>query len=237
MDLASVYQYRQRPDLAERLGREAAGIYRALYGERHPKYAYSLSTLGSIIDQSGNPSDADTLLQRSISLLRTVYPAGHPDLVSALQQRAIALEHLHRYQDAVPLLREELAMARRFEGNESSILADGELTLSGALAMTGQADEAVAMATDAKRMLRMKYPPTSPLVLRANVALGRALVGTRKYAQAESLLLPAFKAFDNGRSFSRQPRENAVRALVRLYEEQGRHTEAAHFDSLRHPIP
>ena len=237
MDLASVYQYRQRPDLAEQLGREATGIYRALYGDRHPKYATALSTVASIIDQGGHPADADTLMQRSVDILRSVYPAGHPDLVSALQQRSIALEHLRRYQDAVPLLREEITMARRFDGNESSILADGELALAGALSMTGQAGEAVALAIDAKRMLRLKYPATSPLVLRADVALGRALVGTKQYAQAESLLVPAFKAFDNGRAFSRQPRENAVRALVLLYDEQGRHSEAAHYDSLRHPIP
>lgn len=237
MDLASYYQYRQRQDVALRLGREAAGLYRALYGDRHPKYATALSSLGSIIDGGGNPAAADTLIQRSVDILRSVYPGGHPDLVSALQQRSVALEHLHRYQDAEPLLREEIIMARRFEGNESLIVIDGELTLASALSMTGKADEAVVLASDAKRLLRRKYPATNPLVLRVDAALGRALVETKKYAQAESLLVPAFKAFDNGRAFSRQPREIAVGALVRLYEEQGRHSEAAHYDSLRHPIP
>jgi len=233
-DLASFYEYRQRPDLAERLQRDAADIYRALYGERHPKYAGAISNLGSILDQNGKLNEADSILHHSVDLIREAYPTGHPGVVSALKIWATALMHQHRYQDAEPLLREEISMARRFNGNESQPVIDGETLLASALSMTGGSREAVELASDAERLIRKRYPATSPLVLRVDIALGGALIGTGEFARAESLLLPAFKAFDNERAFSRQPRENALRALVRLYEAQGRHAEAAKYDSLRH---
>jgi eukaryotic-like serine/threonine-protein kinase len=237
MDLASLYQYRNQPELAERLARESAGIYRALYGDHHPKYATALSNLGSIIDEAGRPAVADSFVKQAVDLLRVAYADGHPDLTSALQQRAIVLEHLRRYAEAEPLFREAIAMARRFEGDDSSILIDGEVALAGVLSLEGRDDEALPLARDANRLLRRRYPATSPLVLRSDIMLGGALAGTRRYAQAESLLLPAFKGFDNGRSFSRQNRENAITALVRLYDLQGRHAEAAHYDSLRRRVP
>jgi hypothetical protein len=74
-------------------------------------------------------------------------------------------------------------------------------------------------------------------VHRAEITLGSALVGGRKYAEAESLLVPAFKSFDNSRAFSRVPREIALDALVQLYTAEGRRSEAAHYDSLKHPQP
>ena len=237
MDLAQIYEYETRLDLANRLGRESADIYRALYGEVHPKYADALNNLASIADNGGNPKLADSLMQRSVEIFRAVYPNGHPDLAGALHQRAIILEHLRRYDESVALLQEDIAMARRFSGNETSLLDEAEVTLAGVLTRMNRSAEAVTVGRDAERLLRAKYPPTSPLVHRADIMLGDALTGTKQFAEAESLLVSAFKAFDNNRAFSRQPRENAVNALVRLYEAQGRHAEAAHYDSLKQARP
>jgi hypothetical protein len=74
-------------------------------------------------------------------------------------------------------------------------------------------------------------------VLRTDIALADALRGTGKFAQAESLLLPAFAAFENGRGFAQRAREYAIASLVRLYDAQGRHAEAAKYEALKHPIP
>jgi hypothetical protein len=72
-------------------------------------------------------------------------------------------------------------------------------------------------------------------VRRADIALAEALRGKGQYAQAESLLLPAFKTFDNERGFSKRPREHALDALVRLYQAQGRTADAARYEALRRP--
>lgn len=41
-------------------------------------------------------------------------------------------------------------------------MTDGELDLSLALTMTGRYDESLEVIRDAKRILRLKYPATSP---------------------------------------------------------------------------
>ena len=101
--------------------------------------------------------------------------------------------------------------------------------------MTGRYDESLEVARDAKRILLLKYAATSPLVRRVDIMLGEALRGKGRYAEAESLLLPAFNAFESGRGFSKRPREHAVDALVRLYQAQGRSADAAKYEALRRP--
>jgi hypothetical protein len=100
----------------------------------------------------------------------------------------------------------------------------------------GRYDEAVELARDAKQRLLKKYPATSLLVRRVDVGLGDALRGTGRYAQAESLLLSAYTAFESGRGFSERPREWALIAIVRLYVAQGRGDEAAKYAALERPL-
>jgi serine/threonine-protein kinase len=234
-DLASNYEVRGNAELAERLIREAAGINRALYGERNQNYANTLVTMGSMISNAGRQSEADSILRSSIDILREVYPTGHPDLADALKTLGVVLEHEHRYADAVAPLREAVAMARRFRG-KSTRVSDGEINLSAALSMTEQYEEAAKIARDARRALLEMYPANSPLVGRADIALGDALRGLGKYAQAESLLVSAFKTFESGRGFAKRPREGALSALVRLYEAQGNRAEAARYAALKRPL-
>ncbi len=77
MDLAEVYQYRNRHDIADRLGRESAGIYRALYGEVHPKYADALEYLG-----------LDHQQQRQSESGGQPHATQHRDIPNRLPQRA-----------------------------------------------------------------------------------------------------------------------------------------------------
>jgi tetratricopeptide (TPR) repeat protein len=235
-DLASNYEVRGNSEMAERLIREAAGINRALYGERNPNYANTLVTMGSMISNLGRQSEADSILRSSINILREVYPTGHPDLADALKTLGVVLEHEQRYGDAVAPLREAVAMATRFRG-KSARVSDGEINLSIALSRTERYDEAATIARDAKRVLLTRYPANNPLVGRADIALGDALRGLGQHADAESLLLSAFKTFESGRGFSKRPRENALAALVRLYDAEGNRAEAAKYQALRRPLP
>ncbi|HKW47638.1 MAG TPA: serine/threonine-protein kinase [Gemmatimonadaceae bacterium] len=234
-DLSAVYEMRGRMDVAVRLGRDAVDVNRSLYGERNANYANALVNVASTIAYTGKFAEADSLMRYGVEVLREVYPAGHPDLLGALRTQGAILDRQHRYAEAEAPLREAVAMTRRIDGPNSVRVTDGELDLSIALTMMGRYDESLEMTRDAERILRLKYPATSPLVLRADIALAEALRGTGQYAQAESLLLPAFKAFDNGRAFSKRPREHAVEALVRLYQAQGRTAEAARYEALRRP--
>ena len=234
-DLATIYEVRGKPDIAERMDRESANINRTLYGERHAKYANALVNLAWTVANTRRFAEADSLLRYSIDILREAYPTGHPDLGAALRTQGAIFDRQQRYAEAEAPLREAVDMARRFEGPNSPRVTDGELDLSIALTMTSQYDQSLEVARDATRILRLKYPATSPLVLRADIHIAEALRGKGRYVEAESLLLPAFKAFESGRGFSKRPREHAVDALVRLYQAQGRSADAAKYEALRRP--
>jgi hypothetical protein len=235
IDLSAVYDVRGNAELAERLAREATDIYRSLFGERHPSYARSLVNLGTTIDRAGTEHEADSLLHHAVDLLREAYPGGHPELVYALKALGDVLDHEQRYVEAEPPLREAIAMARRFEGLDSPRVSELELDLALVLTSTGRYDEAAQVSQDAKQRLLKRYPPTNRLVHLSDLALGDALRGAGRYAQAESLLLSAFAAFESGRGFSRRPRESALSALVRLYDAEGRGDEAAKYAAMKRP--
>jgi hypothetical protein len=127
-------------------------------------------------------------------------------------------------------------MARRFEGPASPRIVNGEIDLAFALSAIGRYDEAVQLSRDAKQRLLKKFPATSPLVHRVDIALGDALRGTGRYAEAEALLLASFAAFESGQGFAKRPRESALTALVRLYDAQGRGAEAAKYAALERPL-
>ena len=220
--------------------RRRADTYRALYGERHPEVCERArrARAPSLI-ANGKRDEADSVLRRSIDLLREVYPGGHPDLVSALQAlgrrarpRSIGIV------DARPPLRESIAMARRFEGPDSPRVIDAEVDLSIALTMTGT----VRRGGRHWRAMQSEFFEEIPRDQSAGASRRRRARATRFAAPANSrrpsrCCCPRSRRSSSGRGFSQQPREYAIAALVRLYEAQGRHAEAAKYEALRHPMP
>jgi hypothetical protein len=70
------------------------------------------------------------------------------------------------------------------------------------------------------------------MVYYAKIVVGDAARGLKRYAQAESLLLSAYKRFEIPKPITKQWRVNALHALVRLYEAQGKNSEAAKYRDL-----
>ena len=85
-------------------------------------------------------------------------------------------------------------------------------------------------------VLRAKYGPKNPLVIRTEITLADALRGQGKYAEAEPMLLNAYHTFEAGTGFGRSGREYSLASLIRLYEAQGKTAEAEKFRALRRPM-
>jgi hypothetical protein len=71
----------------------------------------------------------------------------------------------------------------------------------------------------------------SPVRIAGRVYLGEALRGLGQFAEAEALLLEGYEAGTRSRMM-RRTGTHAARALVRLYEAQGREADAAKFRSI-----
>lgn len=169
------------------------------------------------------------MLREAVEMLRSIYPDGHPRLAVEIRQQGVVLEHLDRLQEAKKPFREAIAMSTAFEGEHSNEVSDAQLDLAYAEAHTGRAREAEALCRTALASLSMKHPATSFLVQRANVCLGDALVEQGRYDEAERLLLTAREAMVAARGVGRGSLATTDRVLVRLYEKQGRESEAAKY--------
>lgn len=229
--LAYVYWVSRDYAKAEHLFRQSLSINRTLFGDRHDRVAVNLSQVGEAVCGSGRHEEAERLLSQSVEMLRKANPDGHPTLAFNLKQWGIELDHLNRFSDAAPLLREALEMARRFGGDDSNLTTDAQLELAYALTMSGFSTEAVSHSREAMATLRKKFADNSIMVARAKLRLGDALRGEGKLAEAERELLSAHATLTSRSTTSTWAR-GATRALVRLYEAQGRHEEAAKFSAL-----
>ncbi len=71
---------------------------------------------------------------------------------------------------------------------------------------------------------------------RTLLALGTCLTSLGRYAEAEPLLLESVEILDRG-DYAAAMRAEPTRAVVRLYEAQGRRAEAAKYRRLLVPSP
>jgi serine/threonine protein kinase len=232
--LANIAEYQQHYDDAARWLREELSINRELYGDRSDRVASTMAEIALLLNRQTRGGDADTLMQRAIEILRADYPDGHPQLARDLRNWAVILEDLSRFGDAEPHLRESLAIYERFEGAASIDAINTKLELAHTLTALGRYDEAVALSRDGLEAYGRKYDDKSPMVNRARLLLGDALRGQGRFAEAEPLLIASYSALSGGSAggLARAWSRNALQALVRLYDAEGKPQQAAKYRSL-----
>ena len=125
-------------------------------------------------------------------------------------------------------------MVERFEGAESIRAINTRLELAYTLTALGRYDEAVTLSRNGLEAFRRKYDDRNPVVNRARLLLGDALRGQGRFAEAEPLLLASYSALSGGSAVGLAKRwsRNALQALVRLYDAEGKPQEAAKYRSL-----
>jgi len=79
----------------------AAGIYQAVYGDRHPNTAAALSRLADVYLKEGQSARAEHLLLDVIQRLSQALPAGHLNIGIARIRLGRVLLNEKRYQEAV----------------------------------------------------------------------------------------------------------------------------------------
>ncbi len=231
-DAAILLTYDSNFGAAEKLLREAFDLKRALFGEEHPTLAHTRAALADVFDQTRRYAEAEAEIRAAIEIFRAAYPDGHPETSRKLRQYAVILEHQKRYVDAEPPLREALDIQRRLLGNETLDVAMTELNLSLALTRIDQMTEAAQLARHGLEVLQRLFGPDNSMVYFARIVLGDAVSGLGRYAEAESLLLSAYRRFQAPKPMTRAWHVASLDALVRLYEAQGKAGEAARYRAL-----
>lgn len=147
-------------------------------------------TLGGIYQKLGRLDQADTLLTRSLARREATNGTAHQNVATSLVSLGLLRADQARYEDAERLVRDGLAMARRFRPPEHPDVVSGATALGLVLQERGDYPGAIASLSEAVR-LEAARGDTTPALVDAMSGLAGAYFYAGAYAQSDSLNLAA----------------------------------------------
>jgi tetratricopeptide (TPR) repeat protein len=237
-NLAGVYQARGRHAEAERLFRQALRGYRARLGADHLLTLASMNNLGRLYQERGRYDEAQRLLHEVVAAARRTLRPADPhmqgflgNLMFLYRQQADRYARMGQPARAEPLLRLVAGFIRDRAGPESPAYTGLLALLSINLLEQKKYVEAEATARDCLA-IRVRQEPGVWTTANTRSVLGEALLGQKKYAQAERFLVRGYQDLkQREETIPAQVRQarlaEALERLVRLYDGWGKKDEAA----------
>jgi hypothetical protein len=133
---------------------------------------------------------------------------------------------------AEPMMREALAMRRKLLGESHADVATSLCDLADLLVVTGRFEEAYPLAAEAHRSFASNFSEDHWRTAVAKSIEGAALVGLRRYDDAEPLLQASYQALEEGGGARVVHRRDALVHLVALYDAWGREQQAGKYRQL-----
>jgi tetratricopeptide (TPR) repeat protein len=237
MDFLSRFYLDQRrqPRKAEPLLEEALEGASRLHGEEHPLTVRFMFYLGSTYREQGKLAKARPLLEKALEGASRLHGEEHPNTLAALSQMALLYGDQGRLAESESVLVRVAEIARRRW--KVKRWQDGTLTLPWTLnrlarnlLVQGKFAEAEPVARESTLIYRESMPGSWQRFCSESL-VGGSLLGQKKYAEAEPLLLSSYEGMKAREA--RLPVEikhlltEAGERIVRLYEAWGRPAEAA----------
>jgi serine/threonine-protein kinase len=232
--LGQMVMIRAEFDKAERLFRQGLTVRQAYFGPRHFSVGDALHQLGLAVRGQKRMEESEQLLREAVDILRVAHPDGHPTLGRTLRSLAVTLHRMRRFDEAAPRYEEAARMLRRFHGDDHPFVANVVNDLGNLYREQGAYDRAEPYLREAVRVLRARFGDKNLLVISAQIDLADVLRARGAFAEAEPLLLAGYTAFRDRRMHAgrEDAKELALESLVKLYEAQGRKSEAAKYRAL-----
>jgi serine/threonine-protein kinase len=212
---------------AEAALRETATRARASLGPTHFATLSALGSLSIALTRQQKFAEAEAVL-RDVVALRRQMPGERPGLLRALTSLGIVLRDTKRYAEAEKLLSEAESIARENPEARKTLLASALGAIGVLYARQDRLDKAEAALRETVALRRSYLDSTSSTRLGDERQLGDVLVRRRHFTQAESLLVPAYRASALGRD-TETAHAALGRLLATLYQQTGRRAEAAKY--------
>jgi len=232
-DLAYVLWYERRLAEAETLSREAVAMARELTGNEHPDVLLPLRVLANVLDDQGKYPEAETLFREVVGIARKVYGNDNERLGVHLNNLAGLLRRRGKLAESETLDREWLEWLQRLRSRlpaDDPAIATALIARMNRLFEEAQFAEAEPLAMECLAIREKKLPGSWP-TYNARSMLGGSLLGQKKYAEAEPLLLSAYKGLKQQQDiippYSRGCLAETLRRLAQLYEATGQSEKAA----------
>jgi tetratricopeptide (TPR) repeat protein len=214
--------------LREELERE-----RKLFGDVHREGDGALGSLARVLQQEGKLAEAETARREELALERKLSGDEHPFVANSLIALARVLQDQGKLPEAETTYGEALVMRRKFLSADDPTLAYALAGLTSTLLATQKFTEAEPLARECLT-IREKKLPDDWRTFNARSVLGGSLLGQKKYAEAEPLLLSGYEGMKQREDkipASGKPRvKEALDRLVQLYEATGQSEKAAEWN-------
>ncbi len=234
-NLGSLYWQMRQCDKAIPLHEEVLKSQVARFGREHPETLITLGNLGCAYKDGGRPAEA-------VPLLEEAYRASkkYPNFRGIEMQLFDGYIRAGKTQQAAALVPELSAIARKTLPNDSPQLASQLASFGLLLLKVKSFTEALPLIRECLA-IREKMDPVAWTTFNTKSMLGMALLGQKKYAEAEPLLLAGYDGMK--RQEDKIPAQGKVRLteaavrLVQLYEATGKPGEAAKWRKELEAIP
>jgi eukaryotic-like serine/threonine-protein kinase len=217
-NLAQAYQAAGKLDLALPLFEETLKFRKAKLGPEHPDTLASMNNVASAYLAAGKLDLALPLFEETLKLQKAKLGPDHPNTLRCMNNLAEAYQVAGKLDLALPLFQEALAKGRKSLPKDSPQLAGQLAGLSLALLQTKAFTDAEPLTREFLAIWE-KTRPDAWSSFNARSLLGGALLGQKKYADAESLLLAGYEGMkQREKTIPAQGQVRLREALDRLIE-------------------
>jgi len=230
-NLALLLQARGDLAGAEPLFREALEMWRRLYPRDHQSVATGLNNLAGLLRARGDLAGAEPLYVQALEMRQRIFKGDHPDVLRTRSDLVALYLKQGKPDKSFPLIEDMLDVSRAKLPKDSPELA-GELAKFGLMLLEAKAWGDAELLLRECLAIREAKAPDEWRTFSTGSMLGESLLGQKKLAEAESLLLDGYRGMKE-REASIPPEAKVLRipeALernVQLYEAKGDATEAA----------
>jgi eukaryotic-like serine/threonine-protein kinase len=222
-NLANAYREATRLPEAMALQKEAMERQEAQLGPDHPDTLLSMSNLALVYQAAGRLPDAVRLLEETLRRRTSKLGPDHPETLVSMSNLAVAYDDAGRRKDALPLFEETLRRRRATRGPEHPQTLRSSNNLARAY-LDERPDLAEPLLREALA-IREKKLPDDWRTFETKGLLGASLLGRKKYAEAEPLLLQGYEGMKARESKipapSRKALAEAIDRIIRLYDARG----------------
>jgi tetratricopeptide (TPR) repeat protein len=175
-------------------------------------------------------AEAETVDREALAMRQKLLGSQHPDLAVSLNTLGGVLQAEGRLAEAETLLCEAMALEKKLPDGEQPDLADLLAGVAEVLVAQGKFAEAEPSARECLAV-REKRLPDGWEKFEARNLLGAALLGQKKFTEAELLLLSGYEGMKEREERIPAPEKRrlkeALQRVVKLYEATGKPEEAA----------
>jgi tetratricopeptide (TPR) repeat protein len=193
VNLARLNNDQHKSEAAERFAREAVAIRRRVLGNDHPALVNALDQLATSLE-SRQPREAESFRREALAIATRAFGADHRETARVQCNLGWALYRQGDYLEAVSLYRGAMVIYLKTFGTANSFTLGAQLGLAQNLNGLGEFRRAESAAREA--LAEYRKQPTNRQVATTLMALGDALVGQRRFADAVPYLREANVIYD-----------------------------------------